>query len=755
MGDFEEGETPEWVMFRGSAFAQNDVFKEGPMSTKQAREMVEKNLDEVIGYSWHEGYPEYRWVVRRGTAKLSGQAGWTCAVFKVNLPRADEGTLFKDDFACTPEAFGNLQPGLGWARPGRGEGLGDQLTDVDMIQSVDPNDLQQGGLGDCWLLSSFAALCEFPSQVSKIVAPTTLAKDGKYTVSLFDYGQNKVVPVVVDDRIPMGEGGLPLFTGFSKDDEIWPCIFEKAVAKLAGSYANIDGADPLFALGMLTGTQTTSLREFCSSSGSWQTIQPCYKSSNPHDKANQYNYINWPDGKTGDQGKHWSAVLKLMAEYDQKDYLMCAGTHAGSDKDVNSFGIVQGHAYTVIAVELNVAGSGRDMLQLRNPWGTGEWKGDWSDESDLWKKYPKIKKALSYEFADDGIFWIEAKDFFENYSTVQVCCKTMPKSRAKKERQERATAAAAPAPSPPVEANKPANKPPPPKPPMRKTKQAKEHVKESKMMVELPGPETVRAGDGSSVTVSRPPSVSLEEWAVMKEAMKANPEEAKKMEGFCRDADSIRSWMATKAISGYYSTKMWTRDEEVEGALFGLMASPELGFVFDEMRLYGVEEVVKKYASNEPLMRRFSKAMGGLPTTVVSHMTNLQESPVTLHEACKMGDLKAVKEYVAAAEKSGNLDLETKDGKGISCLAYAIGANRVAIVKLLLEKKADVKACDSKGGTGLHYAAAYGRKELVDFLCGSGVSVNQANAQGLTPLALATKNKQQAAIDVLKKKGAK
>jgi len=26
------------------------------------------------------------------------------------------------------------------------------------------------------------------------------------------------------------------------------------------------------------------------------------------------------------------------------------------------------------------------LVKLRNPWGGGEWKGDWSDESYLWTK---------------------------------------------------------------------------------------------------------------------------------------------------------------------------------------------------------------------------------------------------------------------------------------------------------------------------------------------------------------------------------
>merc|ERR1711941_250961 len=97
---------------------------------------------------------------------------------------------------------------------------------------------------------------------------------------------------------------------------------------------------------------------------------------------------------------------------------------------------------------------------------------------------------------------------------------------------------------------------------------------------------------------------------------------------------------------------------------------------------------------------------------------------------------------------------DEKDAKGVSCLGYAIGANRTDVVKLLLPKKADPSSVDTSGGTGLHYAAAYGRTELLTYLITSGGKVNQANTQGQTPLALATKNKMTAAADLLKSKGA-
>merc|ERR1712050_731866 len=90
------------------------------------------------------------------------------------------------------------------------------------------------------------------------------------------------------------------------------------------------------------------------------------------------------------------------------------------------------------------------------------------------------------------------------------------------------------------------------------------------------------------------------------------------------------------------------------------------------------------------------------------------------------------------------------DAKGVSCLGYAIGANRIAVVKLLMDKKANPAEVDSSGGSGIHYAAAYGRKDLLEFLIKNGGDVNKKNTAGQTPLALATKNKQNAPMELLK-----
>merc|ERR1711920_1141111 len=115
----------------------------------------------------------------------------------------------------------------------------------------------------------------------------------------------------------------------------------------------------------------------------------------------------------------------------------------------------------------------------------------------------------------------------------------------------------------------------------------------------------------------------------------------------------------------------------------------------------------------------------------------------------KNGDLKAVNEYLAKKQP-----LDAQDHKGITPLGYAIGANRIAVVKLLLDNRANPFAVDASGNSGLHYASGYGRKELVEYLLKVGTSVSQTNSQGQTPLAVATMNRQADTIALLKAHGA-
>merc|ERR550534_1698959 len=156
-----------------------------------------------------------------------------------------------------------------------------------------------------------------------------------------------------------------------------------------------------------------------------------------------------------------------------------------------------------------------------------------------------------------------------------------------------------------------------------------------------------------------------------------------------------------------------------------------------------------KYYQDEELMLKFSQKMGGMPQELQPVLKKIDDSSLTLHEAAKHGDLKAVQEFLGRSRP-----LDAQDHRGITALGYAIGANRIAVAKLLLDSRANPFAVDASGNSGLHYAAGYGRRELVEYLLKVGTSVHQCNAEGLTPLAVATKNNQAATIQLLKAQGA-
>ena len=76
-----------------------------------------------------------------------------------------------------------------------------------------------------------------------------------------------------------------------------------------------------------------------------------------------------------------------------------------------------GHAYTIIqAKEVN----GHKLLNIRNPWGSFEWDGDWSDNSKLWTK--DMRDALNPVLdSSDGTFWMSFRDFVSMYDSLDVC----------------------------------------------------------------------------------------------------------------------------------------------------------------------------------------------------------------------------------------------------------------------------------------------------------------------------------------------
>ena len=234
------------------------------------------------------------------------------------------------------------------------------------------DDIEQGTLGDCYLLSAISALAEFPGRVESIFVTEDKNSAGCYVLKLFICG--KFVEIVVDDYFPVDEYNRPSFSG-TKSQEIWVMLIEKAWAKLHGSFHVIEGGDSRESLVSLTGAPT--------------------------------DYYTHREQK---QDKFW----EIIKEADSNNYVMCSGASQETK------GIIKHHAYSLInAYEFQHKGKNVRLLQLRNPWGSEEWNGEWSDNDPNWT--PELKKSMNQISQNDGIFYMPFKDFFTIFDHTFIC----------------------------------------------------------------------------------------------------------------------------------------------------------------------------------------------------------------------------------------------------------------------------------------------------------------------------------------------
>ena len=258
---------------RGGKFALNRDWKDTPV--QQAREDVAKDLEKHKGFVTHQsdlaepsglrvmGLLYSTDVMGRIEAEFQPYSlNWTTELCRSHsLPAAtftDDGRWYKAGLVSVAEC----------RRPCRGEGLLDHMGGLCLFRKVSPTDMMQGQLGNCWFAASVAALAEFPERLMSLFKQRQLSLCGRYDVQLFDVVRDKWTVVTIDDRVPtrpVRQGGaLGGVLGFryspvSRQQELWPCLLEKAMASLCGGYGNLAGVHGLQALKCCTGAPNAEL----------------------------------------------------------------------------------------------------------------------------------------------------------------------------------------------------------------------------------------------------------------------------------------------------------------------------------------------------------------------------------------------------------------------------------------------------------------------------------------------------------------
>ena len=117
--------------------------------------------------------------------------------------------------------------------------------------SMNPGDIKQGILGDCWFLGSLLIQSTNPELLNNLIV-----YDGiQYGFAVFQFFKNgKWQYVIVDTRIPYNtQSKTPLYGHCADITEFWVPLMEKAYAKLHSNYEKLNGGQMNEALVDLTG----------------------------------------------------------------------------------------------------------------------------------------------------------------------------------------------------------------------------------------------------------------------------------------------------------------------------------------------------------------------------------------------------------------------------------------------------------------------------------------------------------------------
>ena len=315
---------------------------------------------------------------------------------------------------------------------------------AQLFQSVSPLSVQQGSLGDCWLMAAISSLCEFPQLIHDCFPNTDkISQDGMYTVRLFDPVDNfRKHYVQVNDMIPFYPGHIDIYHGgrtehsswmpvYAKPtrNEIFVVLLEKAVCKFlhqghAGGkpdgWLAAEFGDPRFGIAMLTGCRDSLA---CTNSwrGQW-SVNKVTKSSCKTD------YMIRNECTLND-----NQMFYRLKELDENGAMLsCFGIPGGQDARGRELkmddGLCSGHAYSLIAVKETSAGK---MVQIRNPHGDdSEWNGEFSDSSGFWSSQLGRQVAAEVKYVpkyDDGLFWMPWHRFCQRWGNVSINMTAVPR----------------------------------------------------------------------------------------------------------------------------------------------------------------------------------------------------------------------------------------------------------------------------------------------------------------------------------------
>lgn len=353
---------------------------------------------------------------------------------------ADErGDESEEDGGDNPRRSGNGVGGVFWYRPT------EYTDDPDYFKSTSGcGILREGALSDAWLLGVFAAIALHPDNLIEnlFVSDSVHAFKDYGVFSCRFYKNGGWVTVTTDTRVPylleLNEEDLyptkgsttpghALYGSSLNKNEVFIPFLEKAYAKLHGSYQVLAESNGGATSGKI-------LEAFLDCTG-----------GSAHRIDLQEERI-----KSGDDVTSSAALWKKMARYKRKKCILTAQLKQLSFNayDMTATGIIKNRQYIIQHVkEVGVSSVGGGagggvgnaaggasaatttlrFVKLKNVWGRGMWKGEWSNDDSKWEEHMQVENAMrsdpACEFSrsgSDGCFWMIWEDFLDTFNELFV-----------------------------------------------------------------------------------------------------------------------------------------------------------------------------------------------------------------------------------------------------------------------------------------------------------------------------------------------
>ena len=267
----------------------------------------------------------------------------------------------------------------------------DKLSNQVVIgPTLDPGDIDQGMLGDCYFLSGISAMAQL--EYDYRLRGTILTDDvnDKGVFGMQAYVMGTPFDLVVDDIIPFSNFGtlrIPVFTQQADDNSLYAMLLEKAWAKVNGFYESTVGGS------------TDEFFDFVSA------VPTEYFQTSDRDTINS------------DPEK----LFQMVGQFVQQGYPVSGGVPPCTPEEAAVSGLVCAHAYSVHgAANVTTADGGYDLLiSVRNPHGKDNWYGAYNDTSA--EMTDAVKEQLNFEEnANDGYVWMRASDYITYFNSLYV-----------------------------------------------------------------------------------------------------------------------------------------------------------------------------------------------------------------------------------------------------------------------------------------------------------------------------------------------